>query len=251
MSGPDTAEVNSVSGCRPGAQALSAGLLAAFPGSFSMGCYNKRSVRGGATWSYHAGGRAIDISGSADVMGKIADFVYARREALGVEELIYNRRIWTAARAGEFWRDYNGENPHTDHVHIGISKAAADGLTTAAVVTIFGSKPGAQAARGQYGQNTPKDTGGAQGFGGATGFAGATGAQGFAGAQSFGFDSIPGLGPLIDLAGVLSHLADPNFWKRVGMGALGILLLIGGLVIIFKDVAADAVGSLAGQVLSG
>lgn len=40
----------------------------------------------------------------------------------GIQEVIFNRRIWTS-EGGE--RVYSGVNPHTDHVHIGLNRCGA------------------------------------------------------------------------------------------------------------------------------
>lgn len=118
MSAPTTAEVNASSGCKPGVTTLLNELQSKFPGTTSMGCYNRRNVVGGSTWSYHAAGRAIDVGNTPAIMQEIANYVVGKD---GIEEVIYNRKIWTSARSGEGWRNYTGENPHTDHVHIGAS----------------------------------------------------------------------------------------------------------------------------------
>lgn len=47
----------------------------------------------------------------------------ARR--LGVMYVIWNREIWGAYRADQGWRDYDGTNPHTDHIHISLTWAGA------------------------------------------------------------------------------------------------------------------------------
>lgn len=44
-----------------------------------------------------------------------------RAKRLGVMYMIWNGRIWSAARASEGWRSYNGSSPHTDHIHVSLS----------------------------------------------------------------------------------------------------------------------------------
>lgn len=117
MGAPTDAEVAQASGCTPGAQALLDAIIGKWPGTTSFGCFNKRPVRGGSSWSYHAAGRAIDVHNTSAIMQQIAD---AMIEVDGVEEVIYNRRIWSLAKKGLGWRPYDGDNPHTDHVHIGV-----------------------------------------------------------------------------------------------------------------------------------
>lgn len=56
-------------------------------------------------------------------------------------------------------------------------------------------------------------------------------------------------GPLKAIGSLTSHLLDGRWWARVGQGALALLLLIGGLLIIFRkqagrlalDVATDGI----------
>jgi hypothetical protein len=43
--------------------------------------------------------------------------------------VIYNRRIWSTARAAEGWRPYSGDNPHTSHVHVSVG-TGPDGSST-------------------------------------------------------------------------------------------------------------------------
>lgn len=50
---------------------------------------------------------------------------------------------------------------------------------------------------------------------------------------------------LIDFAGVaLRALTDPAWWRRIGVGALGVLLLAGGAIWLGRDLIADAAASL-------
>jgi hypothetical protein len=56
------------------------------------------------------------------------DAELARR--MGVLYLIYNRRIWSAPKQAEGWRPYKGSDPHTDHVHISLSRAGAAAKTS-------------------------------------------------------------------------------------------------------------------------
>lgn len=43
------------------------------------------------------------------------------RETYGwIDNVIWNKRIWTYARRHEGWRRYTGLSDHTDHVHIGL-----------------------------------------------------------------------------------------------------------------------------------
>ncbi|KAI1721027.1 hypothetical protein Ddc_07462 [Ditylenchus destructor] len=107
------------SGPAPGARRLATYFSNKFGGRTEI--YNNRNVRGGKTLSLHAEGRAVDLYAGAN--GKAAfDHAVAIACNRGIQEVIYNRRIWTNGR-GE--RAYNGVNPHTDHVHIGLNRCGA------------------------------------------------------------------------------------------------------------------------------
>ncbi|MFP5220287.1 MAG: LGFP repeat-containing protein, partial [Actinomycetes bacterium] len=55
---------------------------------------------------------------------------YAIARRLGVMYIIWDRHIWSAYNASAGWRPYSGSNPHTDHVHISLSRPGGDKLTT-------------------------------------------------------------------------------------------------------------------------
>lgn len=43
--------------------------------------------------------------------------------------VIWNRQIWSRARASEGWRPYHGSNPHTRHMHVSVGRGP-DGHST-------------------------------------------------------------------------------------------------------------------------
>jgi hypothetical protein len=94
-------------------------------GVHSGGIYNRRRVRGGSAMSLHAVGRALDVMVPVgDPVGwEIALRVIRNAEALGVAELIYDRKRWTEEKGTQ---PYRGINPHRDHVHIGLTVDMAD-----------------------------------------------------------------------------------------------------------------------------
>ena len=107
-------------GPAPGARRLADHFKSRFGGRTEI--YNNRNVRGSSkTLSLHAEGRAVDLYAGGN--GRSA-FDYAVSIACqnGIQEVIFNRRIWTKS-AGE--HAYNGVNPHTDHVHIGLNRCGA------------------------------------------------------------------------------------------------------------------------------
>jgi len=115
-----------------GAKNLLAFLQSKFPGGTSGGIYNCRNVRGGSSFSLHSEGRAVDYmlsihkSAQKAIGDNIVNFFISNGAAnalkFGVQEVIWNRKIWTH---GKGQRAYTGQNPHEDHVHIGMNKWGA------------------------------------------------------------------------------------------------------------------------------
>jgi hypothetical protein len=125
-------------GPQPGAKALVSELQKRVGGRGEI--FNCRSVRGETRLSLHAEGRAVDWyrdardPAQASEAQQIIDWLlnadadgnrHAVARRMGVQELIWNRSIWTARRHAEGWRPYTGVNPHTDHLHIGLNWAGA------------------------------------------------------------------------------------------------------------------------------
>jgi len=128
-------------GPRPGTQALLDVILFLWAKSkvTNVGIYNRRSVRGGSSWSLHAVGRAMDVGVPNIGVGTlIATFLTTGDNAkgCGICEVIFNRRRWTAETG---WLPYHGEDPHTAHIHIGQTIRAADspGATTDQLHKLF------------------------------------------------------------------------------------------------------------------
>jgi hypothetical protein len=127
---------------QPGALALQDWLGAHVPG-VSWGIYSCRKIRIGSTLSLHAEGRAVDwhlnafsAADRATANRLIAAFLapdaagnpgaLARR--MGIQEVIWNCRIWSANQPAAGMRPYNGcrpgvskTNEHKDHLHIGMN----------------------------------------------------------------------------------------------------------------------------------
>jgi len=55
---------------------------------------------------------------------------HALARRLGIMYIIWNRQIWEAYRPNEGWQEYNGPNPHTDHIHFSFSWRGARKQTT-------------------------------------------------------------------------------------------------------------------------
>ncbi|CAJ0935439.1 unnamed protein product, partial [Mesorhabditis belari] len=88
--------------------------------------YNNRNVRGGKSLSLHAEGRAVDLYVSGETGKKAFDHAVTIACNSGIQEVIFNRRIWTQSGSE---RHYGGKHPHDDHVHIGLNKCGAQHFT--------------------------------------------------------------------------------------------------------------------------
>jgi len=88
------------------------------------GYVNRHNAMGG--FSAHSEGRAADIYVKIDnlYLKAIGDALFAgfvhNAENLGLEEVIWNRQIWSSA-IPEI-HAYQGARPHTDHVHVAFSR---------------------------------------------------------------------------------------------------------------------------------
>jgi hypothetical protein len=118
-------------------------LLNAYPGTRSLGIVRACSIGG---LSEHKEGRAFDWGGlsasRATDRARVNSLMtwlfatdrhgnrYAMARRLGVQYIVWNKRIWGAYAAGSGWRAYNGSNPHTDHVHFSLSWAGANKTTS-------------------------------------------------------------------------------------------------------------------------
>lgn len=120
---------------RPGVVAAHDTILFMMGGSVtSGGMVNDRNVRGGSAKSLHSVGRAADWmvrAGSGARAGmtarQVGDELFVRliaaAPAIGLDEVIWNRKRWSPDKG---LRSYHGVNPHTDHVHAGFDPAFAD-----------------------------------------------------------------------------------------------------------------------------
>jgi len=128
---------------KPGVSDLAARLLRAYPGTRSLGIV-RACAAGGR--SEHKEGRAFDWGGlrasrAAD-RAKVQNFATwlfatdrhgnkrAMARRLGIQYVIWNKRIWGSYAASSGWRRYTGANPHTDHVHISFTWAGANKRTS-------------------------------------------------------------------------------------------------------------------------
>ncbi|MDH5150458.1 peptidoglycan-binding domain-containing protein [Brevibacterium casei] len=90
-------------------------------GGVNTGIYNCRSVRGGRTTSLHGEGRAADFGirpYGAAYGTALANALVAYSKELGIQCVIWNRKIWSSSYPNSGWRRYNGVASHTDHIHV-------------------------------------------------------------------------------------------------------------------------------------
>ena len=153
------------SGPQPGAWGALDYYLSAYKskGAVSDGIYNCRSVRGGRTTSIHGEGRAIDMGvrpASQSWATALANAIVAMSKELGVQCVIWNRKIWSSQYPHSGWRSYSGVDPHTLHLHVELTWASArQGRAAAAkkwAKVLGGVKPGDVVIGGGGGGNTYK-----------------------------------------------------------------------------------------------
>lgn len=119
---------------RPGSKALMAVLLDKFSGTKNWGIYSCRPP------SLHAEGRALDIGCSLATGRKIrAALLKAGPSRLGIASIIHDQTIWSAKNPNGRRMSNRGSVTanHKDHVHIGLTRSAAENLTKAKVRSVL------------------------------------------------------------------------------------------------------------------
>lgn len=117
-------------GPQPGTTALRDLICDEFPWCPRLPFYNSRDTDGNpvapdgsgrkTSLSLHAEGRAFDaMTMKLDEGDPLKDWCVRNSEALQIQEVIWQKRIWTSRSMQ--WNDFTGKNPHIDHVHIGQS----------------------------------------------------------------------------------------------------------------------------------
>lgn len=89
----------------------------AFPELSSYGGYDGHGE--------HSTGQAIDFMASGSLGQAVADWCLAHAGELGLHDIIWSQRIWTAQRSSEGWRSMEDRGSatanHYDHVHVKVS----------------------------------------------------------------------------------------------------------------------------------
>jgi hypothetical protein len=118
-------------GPTPGAKALVEWWLNhhATQGARNDGIYNCRHIAGTGTPSLHGEGRAADLGTPplAAFATTTAEQLKTNSKQLGIQCVIWDRRIWSGAKPNAGWRRYNGADPHNRHLHVELARAAATG----------------------------------------------------------------------------------------------------------------------------
>ena len=116
-----------------GGQAVREDLRARFPGIRSIGGYSCRRNTGATSkMSVHGTGRALDImiptiAGDADntTGDAVAAWLMRNSKTIGIQLIIWDHTVWSPSRApGNRVRRYTGPNPHVDHLHVELTRAA-------------------------------------------------------------------------------------------------------------------------------
>jgi hypothetical protein len=118
----------------PGVKAIREGAAAHFGIELAFAQVIRAKSRCDADRSEHCECGAIDLFPPNEdfVLGRrMFDFFVANEDVLGIQSVIFNRRVIGFGNTSE--RDYTGENPHVDHVHVGVNREARQSVTPAMV----------------------------------------------------------------------------------------------------------------------
>jgi len=111
-------------GLRPGARELGNMLKRQFDFASYGGYACRRNTADRSKLSIHAVGRALDLmTRDGD---DLANHIVKNANALGVQLVIWNRTLWKITPNGPSSRAYRGRNPHTDHIHVELTREAAE-----------------------------------------------------------------------------------------------------------------------------
>lgn len=113
---------------------------------FGYNCRPKNGANGPipGTVSVHGGGRALDVRCNATNPAEkawgdhFADWLVYNATTLGVQCVIWDRRIWGGANGRWKWRSLSsGAHPHRDHIHFELTADAGRNLTEETIMSII------------------------------------------------------------------------------------------------------------------
>lgn len=233
----------SVDGCRPGAVVLGNAIVAISGGVLPrFSCYSDRAVKNSNAPSTHREGRALDIGANAGdtvtraLVDKICAVLVANAPTLGVQQIIWNKRIW---RCNGSWQPYDcAAGCHEDHFHVELTRTMAENLSAAEVNRAF---------------DAARDKDGGLGFSIGTPVGDLTSESGLTGVLADGTNAVIGAaGDVVDGAKAMGEfflrLLKLDTWQRVGLVLGGAALIAGGAFILSKDLVT---GTVAGAVAKG
>ena len=90
----------------------------------NWGIYNCRTTVGGTNRSIHGDGRACDfgfplVNNRANPVGwEVVNALLPHVRALGIQMIIWDRRIWSARTPNGAPYGGSGKSPHIDHIHV-------------------------------------------------------------------------------------------------------------------------------------
>ena len=142
-------------GPTPGAKALMSVLLGSHlaPGGSNLGIYLCATIPGSRAVSVHGEGRAVDLGVPVAARGPTGwGWSLARRlrefsAEMGVQLVIYNRKVWSGRYPDDGWREYAGVDPHDSHLHVELCRWAAQHFTPAHFAPYLMDSPAAPPAR--------------------------------------------------------------------------------------------------------
>lgn len=113
-----------------GARGMMSWYLAKYSGlgGLNAGIYNCRPIRGGINTSLHGEGRAVDFAVRPYGAGygtKLAEQLRLHSAELGIQCIIWNRKIFSGGYESQNWQKYSGINAHVDHLHVELTWTAA------------------------------------------------------------------------------------------------------------------------------
>ncbi|WNG27301.1 hypothetical protein F0U62_27250 [Cystobacter fuscus] len=120
-------------GLLPGTREIGDWIRQHFPQATSYGGYACRgNTADPSVLSIHAAGRALDVfvplsGGAADNTkgDAIGNHLIKNARYMGVLYIIWDQAQWSGSASGTKMSAYTGPNPHTDHLHVEFSTAAA------------------------------------------------------------------------------------------------------------------------------
>jgi hypothetical protein len=110
------------SGANPVAEQTWEEVSSQFEGVKNLGIWGDK--RHQKTKSDHNSGDALDIGINDPGQGEqIAQKLIKEAQDKNIKYIIWNKQIWNPS-VSDSWRPYNGDNPHTSHVHVSFNRSA-------------------------------------------------------------------------------------------------------------------------------